>query len=176
MSDFNPEFVPLDKAKHDRDEFNCGEPEITNFLQKTALQHSKKGFSRTYVLTTKSPLDNGKFGIISFFSISSSHIKSEEFTPEDAAKLPKYPIPAILIGQLGVHGGHQGKGLGQATLAEALKMAYRISMQLGAFAVLVDCINDSITRFYEGFGFSYLASENGKVRMYLPMKTIKQLM
>lgn len=176
MSEFYPQFVPLDKAKHDRDEFNCGEPQITEFLQRTALQHSKKGFSRTYVLTTKSPLKSGKYGIIGFFSISSSQIKNEEFTPEDARKLPRYPIPAILIGQLGVHGDYQGKGIGQATLVEALKMAYRISCTLGAYAVLVDCINDSVTRFYEGFGFQYLDSGNGKVRMFLPMKTIKQLM
>jgi len=90
--------------------------------------------------------------------------------------LPRHPIPAILIGQLGVHKDYQGNGLDSVALTMALKDAYRISLRLGAYAVLVDCINDSITRRYESFGFSYLDSNGGKVRMFLPMSSIKQLM
>lgn len=176
MTDFDSKFVPLDKQLHDRGGFDCGEPQISNFIQRLALQHTKKGLSQTYVLATKEPTSNSKAGIIAFYSLSSSLIFNEEFKLEDAAKLPRHPIPAILIGQLGVHKEYQGNGLGSVALVTALKNAYRISLQLGAYAVLVDCINDSITRLYESFGFSYLDSMGGKVRMFLPMSSIKQLM
>jgi len=176
LTNFDPKFVPLDKQLHDRGGFDCGEPQITNFIQRLALQHTKKGLSQTFVLPANDPASNGKYCIVAFYSLSSSLIFNDELKPEDSAKLPRHPIPAILIGQLGVHKDYQGNGLGAVVLATALKAAYRISFQLGAYAVLVDCLNDSITRLYESFGFSYLDSKGGKVRMFLPMSSIKKLM
>jgi len=40
---------PLSRL-HDRKSFDCGQPALNDYLQKTALQHIEKGISRTFVL------------------------------------------------------------------------------------------------------------------------------
>ncbi len=44
-----------------------------------------------------------------------------------------------------------------------------------AYAVVVDCLNDNVEQFYTKFGFEVLDAVNGKIRMYIPMKTVGEL-
>jgi len=44
-----------------------------------------------------------------------------------------------------------------------------------AYAVVVDCLTDSAQRFYAKYGFEILCEHNGRIRMFLPMKTVEQL-
>jgi len=44
-----------------------------------------------------------------------------------------------------------------------------------AYAIVVDCLNNNVKQFYEKYGFETLCDCNGKTRMYLPMKVVKNL-
>ena len=44
-----------------------------------------------------------------------------------------------------------------------------------SYAVIVDCLNDNAQNFYSKYGFEELDSDNKKVKMFLPMKTIANL-
>jgi hypothetical protein len=44
-----------------------------------------------------------------------------------------------------------------------------------AYAVVVDCLTDNAQRFYAKYGFEILCEQNGRIRMFLPMKTVEQL-
>lgn len=168
-------FVELDKTVHDRTSFDCGEEESNTFLQTHASKHMEVGISRTMVLPSTILLPNGKYPICAFYTIAPSSIERETLPAELAKKLPRYPIPVFLLAQLAVHSEYHGQGLGKITLIKVLQNLWEINAHLKAYAVVVDRLNDGTKDFYKKYGFEILCEYNGRVRMFLPMKTIAQL-
>ena len=169
------EFVELDKQLHDRSTFDCNEIELNDFLKTKALRHMKAGISRTMVLPALSSQTNNKFPVCSFYSITVSTIKRGNLPDTLAKKLPQYPIPVFLIGQLAVDKEFHGRGLGRITLIKSLEHLWQINSHMKAYAVLVDCLNESAQTFYAKYGFEDLCFHNGKQRMFLPMATLGEL-
>ena len=168
-------FTELNRQAHDRSTFDCNENELNNFLKTRALKHMKAGISRTMVLPASSSSQNLKFAIGSFYSITASTIKRESLPNSLAKKLPHYPIPVFLIGQLAVDKNFHGQGLGAITLIKALEHLWEINKHMKAYAVIVDCLNDHARSFYEKYGFEDLCTHNGKTRMFISMGTVGEL-
>lgn len=169
------EFVELNKLQHDRNSFDCGEQELNAFIKTQAAKHMQAGISRTMVLPSLQPLLNKKYAICSFYSVAPSSISRETLPTQLAKKLPKYPIPVFLLAQLAVHKEFHGSGLGKISLIRALKYLWEVNHHMRAYAIVVDCLTDSALNFYTKFGFEILCENNGRTRMFLPMKTVEQL-
>jgi GNAT superfamily N-acetyltransferase len=172
---WSKEFVELSKSKHDRNSFDCGEEVLNTFIKTQAAKHMQAGISRTMVLPSTQPLLNQKYAICAFYSVAPSSISRETLPTQLIKKLPKYPIPIFLLAQLAVHKAFHGSGLGKVSLIRALKYLWEVNHQMRAYAVVVDCLTDSAQAFYTKFGFEILCEHNGRIRMFLPMKTIEQL-
>ncbi len=166
------EFVELDKTIHDRDSFDCGEDELNEFIKQKASKHMEIGISKTMVLPAPAPIPNGKYPIRSFYTIAISSISRDTLPESLKKKLPYYPVPVLLIAQLAIHNECKGRGLGKVTLVKALENLWHINQHIGAYAVIVDCLNSSVIKFYEQYDFQTLAVIDGKMRMFLPMKTV----
>jgi GNAT superfamily N-acetyltransferase len=164
-------FIPLDKSVHDRKAFDCGTPELNDFLQHHAARHRDAGISKTMVLPTQD--DAGC--ICAYYTLSHTEIQRQSLPTAMAKKLPRYPVPVLLIAQLAVHTQAQGQGLGKVTLIRALHHCLEIHAHLPSFAVVVDAINDDIQKFYEQYGFKELDRHNERIRLFLPMKTVELL-
>lgn len=80
-----------------------------------------------------------------------------------------------MLAQLAVHKGFKVRGLGKIALIKALEYLYDINAHMGAYAVIVDCLNDNIAALYEQFGFESLTKESDRERMFLSMKTVQLL-
>jgi len=172
---FEPKFIDLDKAVHDRDSFSCGEHELDSFLKTQAAKHMKVGISKTLVLPAITLLPNDKYPICSFYTIAPSSIKRASLPTKLAKKLPHYPVPVFLLAQLAVHNECHGQGLEKITLIKALEYLWDINTRMNAFAIIVDCLNKDVELFYAKYGFEILCDHNGKNRMFIPMKTIARL-
>lgn len=168
-------FEELDKALHDRDMFDCGEDELNDFLKTKALRHMKTGVSRTMVLPGQETEENRKRSICAFFTVAPSSVERETFSPQEAKRLPKYPITIFLIAQLAVHREKRGEGLGKVTLTKALEYLWKVNAYMRAYAVVVDCLTEKARPFYEKYGFMSLGKFRGHERMFLPMKTVEKL-
>jgi GNAT superfamily N-acetyltransferase len=155
--------------QHSRKEFSSGNFLLDNYLKRQAGQDTRRKLSACFVLCQpSSSLVKG------YYTLSNCSIPGE-FVPEQFRNhLPGsyISLPATLLGRLAIDKNFQGTGTGKLLLIDALKRSYLISNEIGSFAVVVDPINDKAEQFYDKYGFIKLL-DSGK--MFLPMKTIKQL-
>ncbi len=169
------EFIELNKAKHERESFECGEKELNDFIKTKALKHMKVNISKTMVLVDKAIENKGKNPICAFYTVAPTSINRESLPTNLAKKLPHYPVPVFLIAQLAISQAYQGKGLGKVTLIKALEYLWKVNSQMTAYAVVVDCLNPNVEGFYKKYDFKFLGEYNNRVRMYIPMKVVNNL-
>lgn len=164
-------FYELDTKKHNRNTFDCGEEELNRFIRQYAARHRKAGVSKTMVLPDK----ENSAKICSFYTLSHTEISRKTLPSNIAKKLPRYPVPVLLIAQLAVDINFQGVGYGKITLIHALEQCFKINQHLPSNAVIIDAINESLVSFYQQYGFKYLDIIDGKKRLYISMQTLAQL-
>lgn len=150
---------------HDRNDFDCGEPDLNTFLKRFARQQSDRDFNRTYVATAL-----GESRIRGYYAISSSSIHFANL-PEHL-RLPRYPVPVARIGRLAVDLRAQGTGVGAALLQHAMGLAVTLSQQIGMFAVVVDAKHDAAAAFYARYGFARM--EDRPSSLYLTTAVIRR--
>lgn len=159
----------LDNKKHINEHFSCGIKELDIYLKEKAGQEMRKKVTAVYILREETDLK-----IIGYYTLSSFSIGLTDLPKSLTKKLPKYKaLPVILLGRLAVDNTSQDKGVGEYLLIDALSRSYELSKKIGAFAVIVDAKNDNIRSFYEKYGF--IRTLHRANSLYLPMKTIKQL-
>lgn len=89
------EIVLFDKSKHQRDSFDCGNETLNLYLKQHLSQNLKQNLIQAYVALEK---DSNR--ILGYYTLSSAAICHADLPTDMAKKLPKYPIPAILISRL----------------------------------------------------------------------------
>ena len=150
---------------HDRSGFDCGNQSLNDYIQRYARQNARSNASRTYVA-----LLPGDKQVRGFFCLSASSVAFERFPQSVTKRLPRYPVPAALIGQLAVDSAHKGKGLGSHLLMEALNRCHEHSQGLGIAAVIVSAIDDAARSFYLKYGFT--AFEDNDRNLYISMNDV----
>jgi len=155
--------------QHSRNEFSSGNLLLDNYLKRQAGQDIRRKLSVCFVLC-----DASSSFIKGYYTLSNCSIPGELIPEQYRSHFPgSYEaLPATLLGRLAIDRDFQGAGAGKLLLIDALKRSFLISNEIGSFAVVVDPINENAERFYDKFGFIKL-TDSGK--MFLPMKTIKQL-
>jgi GNAT superfamily N-acetyltransferase len=158
--------VPL--TDHERTSFSCGKPVLDDYLKTKANQDRKRNLARSYVLVHPDTPQT----IIGYYSLSALSLDLSQLSTEVVKGIPYPAVPCVLIGRLALSEAYQGQGLGAFLLDRALRHCYALSNQLGAFAVVVDALDEAAQRFYERHGFSLL--EASTKRLYVTMKAVAQ--
>lgn len=140
----------LDK-QHNRIAFDCGEPELNDYLKKLANQHIKTNISRTFVVTTVADDKN----ILGFYTLSAGSVAFQNI-PSKFKKIARYPIPIIRLGRLAVDKQSQGKRIGEFLLMDALHRCASHAEEIGIFGVVVDAKHQKAKDFYLKYGFCEL--------------------
>lgn len=161
-----PARIELLTAVHRRDDFDCGEPPLNEFLRRYARQQAERDFSRTYVAVAG---DGAQ--ILGFHAISTGAIDFRNWPP--GLRLPRYPIPVARIGRLAVAVSAQGSGIGAALLDHALRLSATMAERIGLHAVVVDAKHPKAATFYARYGFQPFSDDG--LTMFLMMSVIRRL-
>jgi GNAT superfamily N-acetyltransferase len=159
-------FERLDRS-HQRDGFVCGKAPLDEFLRSLVSQYEKRKLGRTYVAVRP-----GEKRVLGYYTLASSTIALPALPPAAAKKLPKHPVPAVLLARLAVDQSMQGQGLGEDLLMDALNRALGLSAHLGIHAIVVDAIDESAKKWYLRYGFVQLLDD--EMHLYLPLTSIER--
>lgn len=160
--------VAFDPRSHDRGGFDSGHDGLDEYLRRYASQSLRHHLARVYVAEEES----GR--VLGYYTLSAASLGHDELPDDLARRLPKYPVPAVLIGRLASDRRARTTGLriGTRLLIHALQQALRAADTIGVQCVIVDSKPDSVG-FYRRFGFLPLRGDG--LKLYLPINTIRLL-
>lgn len=132
---------------------------LVEYLKRFALRHGEKDLlSRTHLALDQ---EEETLRLAGYFSLSTVSVERTSVTRVLALeKLPRFPIPGILLARLAVDARVQGQGLGRYLFEEALGKSLELGRAgpVGFRLLVADAIDASARRFYEWFGLVALGS------------------
>lgn len=152
---------------HDRQAFDCGVVSLNRYLHEHSSQDRRRGTARVFVAV---PVDQAQ-RVLGFFTLSAATVTTSDLPPDVARRLPKYPVPAALVGRLAVDRRVAGQGLGSLLLADAVRKAMLAAETVAMMALVVDPIDEAARRFYAAFGFRSLLGPEQRMFLTLPCST-----
>jgi ribosomal protein S18 acetylase RimI-like enzyme len=158
-------FEPFDRKHHDRSGFDCGVAALNEYLRSSLGQHGRRDLTRGYVA-----VESGN-RIVGYFTLAAGRLSVSVF-PEGGGLPAKMPLPTTLLGRLAVDKAWQGRGLGAALLAYALRVAVAGAESIASAVIEVEAKDDAARSFYAKFGFRSLKDD--RLHMFLPMETARQ--
>lgn len=156
-------------TRHERDAFTCGKPPLDDFLRARVSQYEKRRLGKTFVAVPK-----GGNRVLGYYTLAAGSVSFATLPTGAAKKLPKHPVPVILLARLAVDLSAQGMKLGEGLLLDALQRSLDLASGLGVHAVEVDAIDESAAAFYRKYGFTPLLDDT--LHLYLPISTVEDLL
>ncbi|MDP2367578.1 GNAT family N-acetyltransferase [Rhodoferax sp.] len=153
----------LDASRHDRTDFQCGEPALDEYLRKYAVQQSAKGITSIFVLVD----DVRPSKILGFYTLSAAQVGVEHLGDAERKKLPRYPVPCFRMGRLARHIECRGTGMGTVLMGLAVDRCLKARSHVGAYALLVDAKDERAKAFYQQYGFTVCS--DSPMALYLPL-------
>jgi GNAT superfamily N-acetyltransferase len=93
------------------------------------------------------------------YTLSAGSVSFESMPAASSKRLPRHPVPVILLARLAVDRQVHGQGLGEFLLLDAFHRCLGFSAELGVHAVEVQAIDEKAKSFYEKYGFSALTDD-----------------
>lgn len=155
----------FDGTFHTTDHFDCGRTRQNEFLKDQAWQSFQARHSKTFVAVE----EGTSRPVCGFYTLSMGNVEFES-APEQLKNdwLPDYPVPTALLGQMGVDEEHQGNGLGEFLLVNAIARASIAAEEaVAAAAVEVHAVDETARRFFEKYGFHRMPEDED--HLYLSM-------
>jgi GNAT superfamily N-acetyltransferase len=153
-------------------DFQNQHPSLVEYLERYALRHAEKDLlARTYLAIDEGGSAKRLAGYFSLSTVSVDRASGTRLPELD--RLPRFPIPGVLLARLAVDARVQGQGLGRYLFEEALGLTLQLALTGPvAFRLFVtDAIDAEAVRFYERFGLTPLGDEH-PCRMVLNLRPL----
>ncbi len=161
-------FAPYRSKTFDIDGFDCGVPELNEWLRYYAGQNQRLNRARTFLLL---PAANDSRQVLGYFTLVNSQLSPDHASAALNRKYP-YPMPGTLLARVAIDRRYQGHGLGKRALIEAMRHTL-IAMEHSASEVLIlDAVDHRAAIFYSKVGFTPLARHS--LRMFMLTKHIRK--
>lgn len=151
---------------HDTDAFCCGEPEIDEWLQRTALAEGNNGRISPWVCIDAEGKISAYFALKTIPVVDgdlSRKLKNGDGTDSSA----------ILLAKMGLHNDHRGKKLSRHLMMEVFRSCYEADRHSAVRLMIVDALTDRLVPFYQNFGFKTM--ESTERRLVQKMSAVRSL-
>jgi len=153
---------------HNRRNFECGAPELNEYLRRYARQNHESGAAKTFVAV---PLDDpGR--VFGYYAISPGALEFAHVPAEITRRLGRYEVPVYRLGRLAVSLSVQGRGLGAELLLSAGVRALGVASEVGGVALAIDAKDARAAVWYGRFGAMRLLDD--PLKLILPLATIAE--
>jgi GNAT superfamily N-acetyltransferase len=154
------------RADHPIESFDCGREELNRYLLRYAWQNQQAGAAQTYV---------GLVGdaVIGYYTLAVGHVMREE-APERLTKgLARHSIPIMLLARLGVDHRWQGRGVGKASLKDAMLRTLQAADIAGIRSFAVHAKDEEVRRFY--LKFDSIPSPSDPMHLFVLLKDVRRI-
>jgi GNAT superfamily N-acetyltransferase len=152
--------------RHARNEFDCGTPELNEYLERSARQNHETGGAKTFVAVPPAVPTQ----VMGYYSISPGSIEFARVPAELTKKLGRYEVPVFRLGRLAVARSAQGRGLGGDLLLAAGSRALAVAAEVGGVALAIDAKDAKAAQWYERFGAVPLLDD--RLKLVLPLRVV----
>jgi GNAT superfamily N-acetyltransferase len=157
---------PISK-KHDRENFDCGDEALNEFLRRHARKSHERGGAKTFLAID----DSANKAILGFYSLSPASVDYAR-TPEIVRHgLARHDVPGFRLARLVVDHGWQGQGIGGQLLLAAGRRCVLASAEVGGVVLVIDAKNERVARWYATYGAVPLL--DAPLSLMLPLATIE---
>lgn len=133
---------------HDRKNFDCGDAELNDFLQKYARQSHDQGGSKTFLAVC----DDDNKHVFGFYSLTPTSIGPEKVPAAVRRGLGRHDVPGFRLTRLAVDRRQQGKGIGGQLMLAAGRRCLRAASEVGGVVLAIDAKNDRVAEWYKTYG------------------------
>jgi GNAT superfamily N-acetyltransferase len=158
---------PISKH-HDCKEFDCGDPELNEFLWRYARQSHERGGAKTFIAVD----DANGISVHGYYSLSPASVEYARAPEVVRRGLGRYEIRAYRLSRLAVSTSLQGCGLGGQLLLAAGLRCLRVAEQAGGTVILIDAKNDGVAAWYASYGAMPLL--DAPRLLVLPLKLVRK--
>lgn len=151
---------------HDRKRFDCGSPDLNEYLNRYARQNHESGGAKTFVAVP--PAEPAR--VLGFYSIGPGGIEFARVPTILTKKFGRYDVPVFRLGRLAIDRSVQGQGLGGDLLLAVGERALAVAAEVGGIALAIDAKDEKAARWYERFGALSLLDD--PLKLILPLSVI----
>lgn len=146
--------------QHNRAAFRCSDHQITNYLRRHALANLQIRIANAWVIR-----DRDTDLIVGFYTLSTASADYSAIPEEFSANLPRYPVPVVLLGRMGVDRRYERQGFGRRLIIDALHRVYHQEV-MAVYGMVVDP-KEGVRNFYTQFGFVPLTDHPRRLFLHL---------
>jgi GNAT superfamily N-acetyltransferase len=158
----------------DRSTFRSGHPDLDRFLHQFAGQNQfRHHIGVTYVAIAERR-------VLGYATVAAGHLEVDDLPAVLRKKLPTYPLPILRLARLAVDESARDIGLGSQLLRYVLRLALRMSEDVGCVGLVVDAKPDAVG-WYARYGFVALDLVEGEsdarprpTPLFLPLSAVRR--
>jgi GNAT superfamily N-acetyltransferase len=150
---------------HRRQEFDCGDPDMNQFLQRYARQSHEQNAAKTFCAID----DNDSDRVLGFYTIAPSAVDHNEVPVAMTRGLGRHEGAGFKLARIATDVSVAGQGLGGQLLAAAALRCLRVAEEAGGILLIIDAKHERAANWYASYGAEPL--HNHPLTLVMPLET-----
>mgnify|MGYP001408469856 CR=1 FL=1 len=145
---------PIAKS-HRRQEFNCGDDTMNEFLRRYARQSHEQNAAKTYCAIED--LSSGR--ILGFYTITPTAVEHDAVPDSMTKGLARHEVAGFKLARIATDRSVAGQGLGGQLLAAAALRCLRAASEVGGVLLIIDAKGERAASWYASYGAERLKDQ-----------------